>query len=586
MKRQPIVAVLAHVDHGKTTLLDKIRNTAVASGEAGGITQEIGATVIPKEIIEAICGEQLKKMNINLTIPGLLFIDTPGHEAFTTLRKRGGSIADLAVLLVDVNEGIRPQTRESLDILKSYKVPFIVAANKIDRLEGWYTEKENNPFVKTIQNQRADVKERLDKKIYELVGSLHAEGGYSSERFDRVDDFTTQILIIPTSGKTGEGIPELLLFIAGLTQKYMEAKLETCDKPGKGTVLEVKEVQGLGTTIDAIIYDGVLNVGDTIVVGGKNGSIATKVRALLQPKPLQEIRDPKKKFDHVESVSASAGVKINAPNLDNAMAGSTVQVTKEENIEKIKEEIARELEQITIQKESTGVVVKADSIGSLEGIVRLFEQHNIPLKTASVGNLTRKDILEAEAVHGKDRYLGVVFAFNTPILKEAEDEAEEAHVKVFSSKIIYKLVEEYVEWKEKEREIEKEEFMKSPLYPVKLKLLPGCVFRSSKPAIVGVEVLEGMLKIPMAVMNEHGKRCGRIKEIQKDKENVKKAERGDEVAVSITNTTIGRQVNEGDVLYADIPLKEIPRLKKEVKEEEKLLEEIKRIKRTQKESIN
>lgn len=519
-------------------------------------------------------------MNIQMTIPGLLFIDTPGHEAFTTLRKRGGSIADLAVLLIDINEGIQPQTIESIEILKSYKVPFVVAANKIDRLEGWYTKEENAPFLEAIKNQRDDVKERLDKFIYEIVGDLHKIGNFSSERFDRVDDFTNQIVIIPTSGKTGEGIPELLLFIAGLTQKFMEKKLEIGESGTKGTVLEVKEVQGLGTTIDAIIYDGILKVGDTIVVGGKNGPIVTKVRALLQPKPLQEIRDPKKKFEHVESVSASAGVKINAPGLDDAMSGSSVRVA--EDVEKVKREIASELESVTIQKESIGVVVKANSIGSLEGIVRLFEQHKIPIKAASVGVVTRKDIIEAEAIADKDRYFGVVFAFNTPVLKEAEEEAEEARVKVFANPIIYKLAEEYAEWKEKERDIEKEEMLKNSLYPAKLEILKGYVFRSSKPAIVGIEVVDGILKTPCPLMNEHGKRCGKVKGIQKDNETVPKAEIGERVAASITGITIGRQVNEGDVLYTNIPLKEVPKLMNEV-EHTALLAEIKKIKKSIKE---
>ncbi len=579
MIRQPIVAVLAHVDHGKTTLLDRIRDTTIAAKEAGGITQEIGATVIPREAIAKICGEELKRMGIKLAIPGLLFIDTPGHEAFTTLRKRGGSIADLAVLLIDINEGIQPQTIESIEILKSYKVPFVVAANKIDRLEGWYTEKENAPFLDAIKRQRDSVREELDKKIYKLVGELY-KYGFNSERFDRVDDFTKQVVIIPTSGKTGEGIPELLLFIAGLTQKFMGKKLETADSAAKGTVLEVKEIQGIGTAIDVIIYDGTIRAGDTIVVGGKSGPIVTKVRALLQPKPLQEIRDPKKKFGRVSMVSASAGVRINAPGLDDAMAGSSILVA--EDVEKAKKEISDELKGASYKRGSIGVVVKAESIGSLEAIVRLFGQHSIPIKSAGVGSVTRKDILEAEAVSRKDRYLGVVFAFNTAILKESEAEAEEAGVMVFKDNIVYKLTEKYDKWKEQERKAEKEEMLKSSFYPAKIEVLRGYVFRSSKPAIVGVEVLDGILKAPCPLMNGHGRRCGKVREIQKDKENVQKAEAGEQVAVAITGITIGRQVNEGDILYTNIPLKEVPRLMNEV-EHTSLLEEIKKIKKAQKE---
>jgi len=217
--RQPIVSVLGHVDHGKTTLLDKIRGTAIAKKEAGGITQHIGATEIPLEVIKEICGPILDKLGGKLTIPGLLFIDTPGHEAFTNLRKRGGSIADLAVLVIDVNEGFRPQTIESLNILRSYKVPFVVAANKIDRIRGW-NSREMRPISESIRKQKEWVVQELDKKIYELVGSL-SRMGFSAERFDRIRDFTREVCIVPVSALTGEGIPELLAIISGLAQKYL-----------------------------------------------------------------------------------------------------------------------------------------------------------------------------------------------------------------------------------------------------------------------------------------------------------------------------------------------------------------------------
>ncbi len=568
----------------KTTLLDKIRSTAIASGEAGGITQEIGATVVPKDTITGVCGDLLEKMGIKLTIPGMLFIDTPGHEAFTNLRKRGGSIADLAVLLVDINEGIQPQTTESLEILKMHKVPFIVAANKIDMIYGWQPT-EGECFKDTFTKQHENVQKDLDKKIYMLIGELFKQG-FNCERFDRVDDFTKQIVIVPTSGKTGEGVPELLMFIAGLTQKFMEKQLETANGPGKGTVLEVKEVQGLGTTIDTIIYAGSIKVGDCIVVGGKDGNIVTKVRALLQPKALQEIRDPKKKFTHVEEVCASAGVKINAPNLDKAIAGSSVYVvTCADEETQACEALAKELQETSISKDIQGVVLKTDSIGSLEAIAQLLCKESIPIKSASVGNVTRKDIIEAETIRDRGSLFGVVFAFNTNVLEEARGEAEDAGVKVFETKIIYRLIDEYKEWSVKEREREKEELLKSSLYPAKIKVLPGFVFRQSNPAVVGVEIIDGILKVPCPLMNEKGKRCGKIKSIQKDNKSVSKAEQGEQVAISISGIMIGRQVNEGDTLFTNIPLKEIPKLDKEVVEHKELLQEIKMIKREQKLSI-
>ncbi|HLD41447.1 MAG TPA: translation initiation factor IF-2, partial [archaeon] len=348
--RQPIVSVLGHVDHGKTSILDKIRGSNVYAGEAGGITQHIGASEVPIESIQKTCGDLLKKMNINLTIPGLLFIDTPGHEAFTTLRKRGGAIADLAVLVIDVNEGFQPQTEESLLFLKEFKTPFVVAANKIDRTMGW-TPNKGECFIKTIKEQQDRVVEDLETKIYTIIGQL-AEKGYDSERYDRVGNFGKQICIVPTSGVTGEGIADLIVVLSGLAEKFLKDSIKFEEGEGKGTVLEVKEHKGLGLTIDAIIYNGEVNKGDILVIGGKE-IIETKIKALLKPEPLKELR-AEKKFQYVDSVVAASGIKISAPGLEKVVAGSPLRTVKnEKDVEKVKQEIVEEVEEVEIHTEGT-----------------------------------------------------------------------------------------------------------------------------------------------------------------------------------------------------------------------------------------
>ena len=335
--RQPIISVLGHVDSGKTTLLDKIRGSAVAPGEAGGITQHIGASEIPIKNILGICGDLVKKMGVDVKIPGLLFIDTPGHEAFTTLRKRGGGIADLAILIIDINEGFQPQTSESLMFLKEFKTPFVVAATKIDRILGWRSE--NMCFLPNFKEQDERAQNEIEEKIYRIIGQL-GEKGLKSERYDRVDDFAKEICIVPVSGVTGEGIPDLLMVLTGLAQKYLEKRLEVSEEMGKGTILEVREFKGLGTTIDVILYDGVINKGDTLVIGGKE-MVTTNVKALLKPEPLKEMR-VEKMFRQVEQVSAATGVKISAPNLENVIAGSPVRfVTDGKDVEKARRDIER-----------------------------------------------------------------------------------------------------------------------------------------------------------------------------------------------------------------------------------------------------
>ena len=379
--RSPIVSVLGHVDHGKTTLLDYIRGSTIADKEAGGITQHIGATEIPNDTIEEICGNFISRLTIKDLIPGLFFIDTPGHAAFTSLRKRGGALADLAVLIVDINDGFKPQTFEALNILKMYKTlivdindgfkpqtfealnilkmyktPFIVVANKIDMIFGWESH-EGASFRESFEQQAQSVKQELDTKIYEIVGTLHKEG-FQSERFDRVSNFASQISIIPISARSGEGIIEVLAMLLGLAQEYLTEQLEIdADAPAKGTVLEIKEEVGLGLTIDSIIYDGVLRTNDEIaLMTSSNEVLTTKIRSILRPLPLEEMRDSKKKFQKFDEVVAAAGIKIAAPNLDDVVSGSPLRVLSDD--ENVEEEILKEIEDITINTEDEGILVR------------------------------------------------------------------------------------------------------------------------------------------------------------------------------------------------------------------------------------
>lgn len=572
--RSPIVCVLGHVDHGKTLLLDKIRGTAIAAKEPGAITQHVGASFIPTEVIKEKCKPLLKKYKFDLKIPGLLFIDTPGHEAFTNLRKRGGSIADLAVLVIDVMQGVQPQTEEAIEILKNYKTPFIVAANKIDLTNGWIPN-EGFSYTETIKKQRDFVCDLLEKNIYKIIGQL-AKFGFDSDLFTEVKDPTKQLLIIPTSAKTGEGFPELLIFLAGLSQKFMGKKLHiNIKKPAIGTVLEVKEVTGLGVTIDTVIYEGRIKKGDQIALAGYDKPFLTKIRALLKPAPLEEIRDPRKKFKTVPEVYAAAGVKIAAPDLEKTVPGSPMVVVKD-HPKKALEYIEKELKSIKIKKETLGAVVKTDALGSLEAVVNLLSRAGIPVRSADVGMITRKDLSEVESVKKQDRYIGVIFVFNVPVPSEIKSEATKKGITIFHSNIIYKLEEDYEKWKKEEEKKEKEEKLAKYIYPAKIKILPGTTFRVSKPAIVGVEVLGGIIKSKYPLMTSEGKVIGRIQSIQDKGQTIDKAETGVQVAISIDKVTMGRQIHEGDILFTAVPISQIYELLDKFKDK-KLLEEIRKI---------
>lgn len=582
--RQPIVAVLGHVDHGKTSLLDKIRRTAVAAKEAGGITQHIGASIVPAPVIEKIAEPLKKAIPVKLVIPGLLFIDTPGHELFSNLRRRGGSVADFAILVVDVMEGFKPQTYEAVELLKERRVPFLVAANKIDRIPGWKPTPDA-PFIESFRRQDQRVRELLEQRIYEIVGKLY-ELGLPSDLFTRIKDFTKKIAIVPVSARTGEGVPELLAVLAGLTQTYLKNRLRYAEGPARGVVLEVKEMPGLGTVIDTVIYDGVLSKGDLIVVGGKEGPIVTHVRALLMPSPLQDIRSREARFVQVDRVYAAAGVRVAAQNLDEVVAGSPLVVARsEEEAARIAEEVQKEIQELRFRTESVGVVVKADTLGTLEALVEALRRRGVPVRIADIGPVTRSDVLDAAVTKKLDQYLGVVLAFNVRVTHEAEEEASRSGVKIFRDSVIYRLLEEYEEWVKKEKEAARARELDALVRPGKFRILPGYVFRRSDPAIVGVEVLGGVIKPGYPVMTSEGRELGRILAIKDRDKSLGEARLGMSVAVSIQGRIlVGRHVDEGDVVYTSVPASHAYRILAEFKDlvskdELDVLREIAEIKR-------
>ena len=580
--RQPVVAVLGHVDSGKTSLLDKIRGTAVQAREVGGITQHIGASFFPIDTIKQICGALFAKLGTEVKIPGLLVIDTPGHEVFANLRMRGGSAADIAILVVDVTKGFEAQTHESVEILKGRKVPFIVALNKIDMLPGW--RKGSSMFVtESLKQQQQGVVDDLDQRLYSVVGTL-SRLGFNSEAFYRVKDFTKEVAIIPVSAKTGEGVPELLAMLVGLTQQFMQNKLQVSDV-AKGIVLEVKEEVGLGSTANVVLLDGKIRQGDSIVVAKRDDVIVTKVKVLLLPKPLDEMRDPRDKFVQVEEVSAAAGVKIASGDLDGVLAGSPVYVAgTKTDISTLKSLIESEVKSIVINTDKVGVVVKCDTLGSLEAVTEMLKKNDIPIRIADIGPLTRRDVVEASAVKEKDRYLGVVLAFNVKVLQDAEEESAARSVKMFKEQIIYNLVKSYTDWAAFEKEREESTLFASLITPCKFVFLKGFIFRRNNPAIFGVEIKVGRLKQKSVVMNEEGKEIGTIHQIQDKGKNIDEAKKDMQAAISISEPTVGRQVNEGDVLYTVPPNEDVKllldRFKYRLNDEElKVLDYILEIKR-------
>jgi translation initiation factor 5B len=533
--------------------LDKIRKTSVQAREAGGITQHIGASFFPVATLKQLIGPMLSTMKGGIEIPGLLIVDTPGHEAFTNLRRRGGSVADIAILVIDILRGFEAQTYECIEILKARKTPFIVAVNKVDRVPGWKSQPAA-PFLKAYAIQDVYVREDVDNKLYEIMGTF-SRLSFRTDRFDRIKDFTSTIALVPTSAKTGEGITELLMVLVGLTQQYLKKQLQTTEGPAKGSVLEVKEEPGLGLTLNTIIYDGTLQKDDLIVVGGKEKPIVTRIRAILVPKPLDEIRDPRDKFASVDSVFAAAGVKIVASGLEGALAGAPLYaVPPSETAEKYAMLITEEIEKIRIATEVEGIVLKTDTLGSLEAIAEILKRNNVQIRIADVGDVSKRDVIEASVVKAREPLSGVILAFGVKILPDAEEEAVKNDIQIFKEPIIYNLVDKYTEWLKSKREAKIAQEFEKLVKPGKIRVMDGYIFRRAKPAIFGVEILGGQIKPKYALVRaEDGEDMGEVQQIQDKGKALPEAKQDMQVAVSMDKPTVGRHIFEKDILYVKVP---------------------------------
>jgi len=552
-----------------TRILDSIRSTAVAEKEAGGITQAISFTSFPAEILKEKCSSLLKKFKTKLEIPGFLFIDTPGHAAFTNLRKRGGALADLAILVIDINEGVKPQTEESIEILKENKVPFVVALNKIDAISGW--KRISDDFIENLEKQQQHVKNDFENKLYKIMGNL-SNFGFDSDIFYRVSDFTKQLALIPCSGKTGEGVSEMLVMLAGLAQRFLKGRLEL-GKEAKGTVLELRKEKDM-TYVEAIIYDGELKTGDSLVIAGLDKAVVAKLRVLLEALPLKGFRPAQK-------VKAASGIRMQFPDSSAVLAGMPFVVAKSSELEQKKKEIQKEVAQSIVLDEE-GVIAKADSLGSLEALLILLRKSNIKISKVGIGNISKADVI-AGAANLKQKPLdAAVLGFNVSAQEEVKAEEK---VKLITNDVIYKLIEDFESWrKEKESELEREKLAELAL-PCKLRALRYC-FRQSKPAIFGVAVLGGIAKTGMTLMNINNKIINKIKAMQSEGKGIEKAKKGSEVAISLPSVTYGRQVKEGDVLYSEISEYQFRKLKESKKlltpDEIAVLQEIAEIKRKEK----
>ncbi|KAJ5934318.1 Translation elongation/initiation factor/Ribosomal beta-barrel [Penicillium verhagenii] len=568
--RSPICCILGHVDTGKTKLLDKIRQTNVQEGEAGGITQQIGATYFPVDALKQKTAVVNKDGKFEFKVPGLLIIDTPGHESFSNLRSRGSSLCNIAILVVDIMHGLEPQTLESMRLLRDRRTPFIVALNKIDRLYGW-KKIDNNGFEDSLSMQNKGVQNEFRTRL-EATKLAFAEQGFNSELFFENKSLAKNVSLVPTSAHTGEGIPDMLKLLTSLSQERMTNSLMYLSEV-ECTVLEVKVIEGLGTTIDVILSNGILREGDRIVLCGLNGAITTNIRALLTPAPLKELR-LKSQYVHNKEVKAALGVKIAANDLENAIAGSRLLVVgPNDDEEDLEDEIMSDLENLLsrVSTDQRGVTVQASTLGSLEALLEFLKVSKIPVANISIGPVFKRDVMMAGTMVEKAKEFAVMLCFDVKVDKDAAAYAAEVGVKIFTADIIYHLFDDFTKHMAELTEQRKEESKLLAVFPCVI--APVAIFNKKDPIVIGIDVLEGSLRMhtPLAAVrtNAEGKKeiinIGRVTSIERDHKAIPVCKKGQpSVAVKIEGPNqpmYGRQLEEKDQLYSVISRASIDTLK-------------------------
>jgi translation initiation factor 5B len=568
--RQPIVTVAGHVDHGKTSILDCFRGSCVQEGEAGGITQKISFTKFPLDQVKSAC-PLIEKHGLNLDLPGFLFIDTPGHAAFTNLRKRGGTLADLAILVVNIKEGIKPQTAEVLQIFKAHKTPFLIALNKLDTLSGWNFNKDQT-LKESIDSQAVHVTQEFQQSLLTFQAALQ-EHGFDSDLFYDVKDFTKKIALVPCSARTRQGIPELLLTLCGLSQKFLQKRLEI--KPeAKGVILEVKKEKAI-SCIEAILYDGTLKEGDEIAIASFNDLIVSKVRAIEEIRPLSH------KYQSEKSATAATGVRLHLTNKEGILSGMPFQKVNN-NLSELEKAFKKEISH-TLHLDKKGIIVKADSLGSLEALLTLLKQANIQVVKAGIGNINKKDIISARANQEIDPLNAIILGFNVC----QEEDFKDSNIKILGNDVVYRLIEETEEFrKNRHAEMERERIL-SLATICKIEVMHQYVFRNLNPAIFGVHVHAGKLKVSQQLIDEEGESVARVKSIQEERESVQEANEEAEVAVSLPGINFERRMKAVKYLYSDISESQFRKFKQNKdllsQNEIKTLQEIAEIKRKKKE---
>ena len=575
--KAPICCIVGHIDAGKTSLLDKLRNTNIQEKEVGGITQHIGSTFFPIQTIENSCSSIKGKFEVICNIPGILMIDTPGHSEFQSLRDVGTSICDLGILIIDIEESIQEQTKEAIKLLKEKKIPFVVAVTKLDKLYGWKTTKSSN-LREALKEQSKDMSMMLMAKLEDIKYDLSKED-INAEFYFKNSNPKQIYSIVPVSSKTGEGIADLLALLVYTAQNWMLKKILYQDTVSC-TIMESKYDKHNGYTIDVILNNGTINVGDKFVVSTITGPNICTVRNLLIPSALTQL-GKKTNWDYKDSVRASIGCKIIGSNLDGAYPGTHLFPIKTSGASASAEADAinnanQEINAVWKSYDfiSPGVFIGTQTFGELDASYSIFQKAGINIAGAYIGEPSNKFIdlilmkTEVDTLPENRIYLYFGAFNNTDVFEYAKKN----NITLLSSEVIYKLVELYKIEKEKIIKARQNTTNNNAIFPVEMVILKQYIFMKggSDHLMFGVKIKKGTLyKNTPICIPEKNVHLGKVLNIQFEHKEKEKGEEGQEICIRLDNPNqliINRQFDVNDKLIAHLSRNSIDILKRDYKE--------------------
>ena len=579
--KSPICSFMGHVDAGKTSLMDVIRNTKVQEKEAGGITQSIGSSFVNIEDIVDITNVINGKFEVKPEIPGILIIDTPGHEAFNTLRERGSSLCDIAILVVDINDGVKPQTIESIKLLRDKRVPFVIAATKLDTIYN-YKVTEEISLRKALKQQKKETINMIETSMYDIQYELEKEGIKSVFYFKNKNPQKVYS-IVPVSSRTKEGIADLLALMIYISQNWMNKKI-TYQEEVDATIMESYQDSKHGWVLDIILKNGTINVGDKFIVCGRESSRTITVRKLLVKK---------NKLEDVKSVRASDGIRVIASNCDNCYSGTKlypIDNNEKEVLQIANEEIDNYWKSFDLDQ--IGVCIQAKTFGELDALYQLVKKDGIPIMSVSLKKLGEKDFdrikIKTDNIDDLE-YNTLLYFGELDNFDKFDKVAKEKGIKLFNSEIVYGLIDEYKKYSKQclEERQKKQIASGNAIYPCKLKIFKQHIYMKggTNNLLFGVKVLEGKLRIgsPLYVVKkerfekdkiynmktekEYG--LGIVTSLQKNNEDIELANQGDEVCIRLDNVNeliFSRHFDHKDTIISHLSRESIDILKKDYRD--------------------